>query len=268
MDKKLPSIPAITVSEASTLISRRASTVSLILDEPMSNETVSPHSEVSTDNESSAKIMNSAIHRLMKEVDGRYYIPRTDLMKLTSEDMIRQIIREDQPLRNMTLEEEEAFAHKVQQKARTLLALCVYARVAMRCLKKLLDRSLSDESLPLCDRHCCHKNCGGAFRDLLAKQGSFMAPIFNSFGQHIQLPSCVVLPIHFVSKVEEKYGTPSTPESVDHGVSLPPETEEQALLRQKSLACCGSGAYSTVYRVRIHRDHHIFSEVKRYLSKP
>ena len=131
----MSSIPANIVSEDFTLISRRAPATSSTLDEPMSNETVSPHSETSTDNESAAKTTNSEIHRLMKKVDEKYYIPKPDLMQLTSEDMIRQIIRENQSIKNMTLEEEEAFAQKMQQKARTFVALCVYARMIMRCFK-------------------------------------------------------------------------------------------------------------------------------------
>ena len=265
MGTRTPPIPAIIVSMDSTSDFGRTSTTSSTLDEPMSNDTRSPRSEISTDDESPARTLNSEIHRLMEKTDGRYYISKIDLMGVTSQEMIRQIIMEDPSIKHMDLEKKEAFAEKVQQTARTLLALCVYARVVMRCLKKLLDRSLSDESLPLDDRHCCHENCGATFRDLLAKQGSFMAPVFNT-GEHKELPSCVVLPIHFVPKVGAQHSAPENSGHVGKGGSSVSETQEQVLLRQKNLACCGAGAYSRVYRVSIHPDHHQFSEVSIWIS--
>lgn len=216
------------------------------------------------DEESFAITRGLQIHSLMKKADGRYYIPRTDLMSVTSLAAIRQIIMGDAFINNMGSEEKETFVQDVQKGARKLLALCVYARVNMRCLKKLLDRSLSDESLPLDNSHCCHPNCGAAFQDLLAKQGSFMAPVFNTLGEHKQLPSCSVLPMHFVSKIDEN-STAGNPETVAEGFSPPGETEEQVVLRQKNLAFCGSGAYSNVYRVRIDPDHHRLSEVAKCL---
>lgn len=217
------------------------------------------------DDESFAKTKSSEIHILMKKANGRNYISRTDLIRVTSKETIRQIIMGDASITNMALEEKEAFVQDVQKSARKLLALCVYARVDMQCLKKLLDHSLVDDSLPLDDSHCCHPKCGAAFHDLLAKQGSFMAPVFNNPGEHKRLPSCIVLPIHFVPKVVEDSLTRNQANFAEV-VSPHAEDEEQVVLRQKSLACCGSGAYSRVYRVRIDPDHHRLSQVAKYLQ--
>lgn len=216
-----------------------------------------------TGNESFARTKNSEIHNLMKNANGRDYIPRTDLEKVTSSETIRRIIMEDLSIKSMGLEEKEVFIQTVEGKARTLLALCVYARVEMQCLKKLLDRPLSDESLPLSNRNCCHPDCGAAFRELLTKQGSFMAPMFNGLGEHKELSSSVVLPIHFVPMDGEN--TPAG--NREKGQSSPTEDEEHEVLRQKSLARCGSGSYGRVYRVRIDPDHHRLSQVIGYLPQ-
>lgn len=218
---------------------------------------------VAADGESFAKTKNSEIDTLMKETNGRYYIPRTDLMRVTSEETIRQIIMGDTSINYMGLEEKEAFVQDVQKSARKLLALCVYARVDMQCLKKLLDRSLSDVSLPLDMPDCCHSVCRSTFKDLLAKQGSFMAPDFNTLGEHKRLEPCVVLPMHFVPKVGED-STAGTLESSAKGLSPPLKDAEQVVLDPKILASCGAGAHSRVYRVRIDADHHRLSPVAKY----
>lgn len=232
---------------------------SITLDESLSNDDETPRPEISAND---AKTLNSEIHSLMKKADGKYYIPRTDLKRVTSSKLIHQIIMEDPSTKNMTLEQKQVFIQEVQKKAPILFALCIYARMDMRCLKRLLDCSLSDESLPLGDRHCCHPPyCGPAFRDLHAKQGSFMTPVFNTPGEHKILPSCSVLPIRFVPKDD----TVGNPETAAAGLSLSTEAEEQVVLREKSLAHCGSGAYSRVYRVRIHPDHQKLSKVSKCL---
>jgi hypothetical protein len=216
------------------------------------------------DDGSFAKIKNLEIDALMKKTNGRQYIPRTDLMRVTSKETIRQIVMGDASINHMSLEEKEAFVQEVQKKARTLLALCVYARVEMRCLKQLLDRPLTDDSLPFGENHRCHPSCGAAFGDLLSKQGSFMAPVFNILGEHKALPSCIVLPMHYVPKIDED-STGGSSEDLPNALSSFKENEEEVTRRQKGDASCGYGAYSIVYRVRIDSDHHRLSQVGHYL---
>jgi hypothetical protein len=211
-----------------------------------------------TENESFARIKGSEIRKLMKNGDGRDYIPQTDLEKVTSNETIRRIIMGDTSIKSMGLEEREAFIQSVEGGARKLLALCVYARVEMQCLKKLLDQPLGDDSLPLGSRNICHPDCDVAYGELLTKQYSFMAPMFNTFGEHKVLPPGVVLPIHFVPKD----GKDSTAGNREKGQSSPTGDEEQ---NQKELAKCGAGSYSDVYQVRISPDHHRLSQVIGFL---
>lgn len=210
-----------------------------------------------------AQTLNCEIHTLMKPADGKYYLPRTHLMRLASQETVHRIIEEDKSIKDMLMGEKKAFEQQVKKKASKLLLLCVYARMDMRCLKHMLDRSLSDESLPLENRHCCHPpHCGAAFRDLLAKQGSFLAPVFDIAGEHKIMPSCFVLPIHFVAN-HDKIIDVENSETFGEGSYQSSDAEEQFFLRQRSLACCGSGAYSKVYRVRVDPDHHQLSEVSQ-----
>ena len=253
MDDNTIQVPDIVVDEATNGEFTTEAVVPPItpmgLDEPMSND-CETRSEVSIDDESSAKTLCQKIHELMKMAQGKFYIPRTDLIRVTSDETIRQFINEDTKIQEMPLQRKEAFIRQVQEKARTLFAILVYARVEMSCLKKLLDSSLGDESLPLDNENQCHKKCGAQFQDLLGKQGRFMAPVFETPGEHKILRSYPVLPIHFVSK--------------DGPVASTRNFSEE---HQRDLAYCGSGAYSRVYRVRIHPDHHKLSEVARRLQQ-
>ena len=198
------------------------------------------------------------IDDLMKRSMSRsFYIPRVDLMKVTSTESIQQIIVQDDSL-NIGTNEKEFFIKDVQQRARKLLALCVLARLKMECLKKLMDADLCDGSLPLKEKHRCHAKCSADFRILLDKQGGFMAPEFNTIGEHKSLHSCVVIPVHYHS-TEQTTGSNTEDATGNSNNSAPSlENEDDA---EKKKACCGSGAYSKVYRVRIHPDHHRLSQV-------
>ena len=204
------------------------------------------------------------IHSLMKNSwspsDGRFYISRIDLMRVTSMDDIRQIIEEDNSL-EVSHDEKEGFIRKVYEQARKLFAMCVLARLEMRCLKKLLDDGLSDEHLPLKEeQEKCHKNCDADFRNLLDRQGSFIAPEFNKVGEHQIFDPCVVLPIRFQQReqitkgdTDNKAGKRAMSRSSLHSTDKDNVEKEEAF--------CGSGAYSKVYCVKIDPDHHMLSQV-------
>ena len=56
------------------------------------------------------------IHVLMKpSISGGYYIPRTDLERITSSDTIRMIIMDDKSV-DLSLKEKEAFVEQVCSK--------------------------------------------------------------------------------------------------------------------------------------------------------
>ena len=205
-----------------------------------------------------ASTKRNEIHSLMqKALDGRRYIPRIDLLRVTSKDMIRQIINEDR-LKISTLDEQEALIQCVEQKAPRLLAMFVYAKLSMECLNVLLDKGLDDSVLPLKDDHCCHKGCEIDFHSLVAQQGAFMAAEFWNIGEHQRFGSHTVIPMKFRPRSEGAHDM------------MPEETENDSEREEskagqddtdKKKAYCGSGAYSNVYRVKIDPNHHRLSKV-------
>ncbi|KAL9119692.1 MAG: hypothetical protein Q9187_003751 [Circinaria calcarea] len=198
------------------------------------------------------------------EIDGlmkpstslKFYIPRIDLIRVTSADSIRQIILEDESL-NLGDNEKESFIKGVQQRAGKLLAMCVLARLGMDCLRTLMDAGLTDGSLPLKERDRCHQKCSADFRNLLEKQGGFMAPVFNNIGEHKALHSCVVVPLRFYPREQVTGANPEDETGSSNGSAPPLINEDDA---EKRKAYCGHGAFSEVYRVRMDPDHHKLSQ--------
>ena len=205
-----------------------------------------------------ANTKRKEIHSLMhRALDDRRYIPRTDLLRVTSKDMIRQIIIED-PLTFERSDEREAFIQRVQQKASRLLAMCVYANLPMRCLGKLLENGLDDDKHPLQDGDCCHPDCEIEFHTMVQQQGAFRAAEFWHIGEHQRFDPHTVLPMAFHPKLQD--GLDPLPEEMEN------ESEEEEIRDNqdnsaKRKAYCGSGAYSNVYRVRIDANHHRLSRV-------
>ncbi|KAL8626419.1 hypothetical protein Q9189_007890 [Teloschistes chrysophthalmus] len=200
-----------------------------------------------------------------KSFDNREYIPRKELTRMASKEMIRQIILED-PLKDLGQAEQEDFIQCVLRDGRKLLVMCVYAELPMRCLKAMMDAGHNDSTLrsnPFEDEDICHPRhakCGPRFSNLLRCQGSFNAAEFYNVGEHKQLHLSTVLPLQYYPREEGRGGF--FPES--HETSS--ETEESRFdqdengLKQRAL--CGSGAFSKVYRVRLDPAHHKLSTVK------
>ena len=193
------------------------------------------------------------IHKLMKpSISGGYYIPRTDLERITSLNTIKLIIMDDKSL-DLSLKEKEAFVDQVCNRARKLLAICVHVSLGMACLKQLLDKIEGDNSLPLEEDSACHpESCGAAFREFVLKQGSFMAPVFDEVGAHLKLSKYVQLPIQY-HEVDQTEQALASNENVNTGSYS--ALSDQGGDPEKTKAQCGEGAFSTVYRVRIDPDH-------------
>ena len=206
-----------------------------------------------------ADIKRQEIHDLTKpSISGGYYIPRTDLERITSSDTIRMIIMDDKSV-DLSLKEKEAFVEQVCSGARKLLAICVYVALKMACLKKLLDKGLDDSCLPLRKGSDCHpEKCGAAFRELIKNQGSFMAPVFNEMGAHLDLPKCVQLPIQYHPADQNEQALASNGD-VNTGSSS--DLSDPGGDAEKQRAHCGSGAFSNVYRVKIDPDHQQLNKV-------
>ena len=206
-----------------------------------------------------AATKRSEIHNLIRWVsDDTWYIPRTALMRFNSHENIREIIIQDHHL-DMGLEEKERFVRKVQSEAPCLLALCVYVGLKMECLSTLLAKGFSDAKLPLQRPDCCHDKCKPDFANLVRYQGGFTAAQFDNAGEHQDFHNSVVIPIHFIPVEEDQDDIMKAGREMD----LEKATGIYSRVTDdvKQSACCGSGAYSNVYRVRINPDHHRLSKV-------
>lgn len=201
--------------------------------------------------------------RLMKEAfDGRHYIPRTDLIRITSADMIREIILED-PIPEFNRSEHDVFVHKVLKDAPKLLAACVYTELRMGCLKHLLDAGHNDNTLsvrPLDNKDRCHDKCGRRFKNLVSVQGGFYTAEFWKAGEHKKLHRCTVVPVQFHPQEEQDNGLRHERSDMNLEIEAnKPDDEEVTPLQRR--AYCGSGAFSKVYRVRLDPEHHRLSKV-------
>ena len=221
--------------------------------------------------ETFAKSKQMEIYRLMKEgLDDRKYIPRTDLIRITSADMIREILRED-PVQGITQPEQDAFYHQILQEARKLLAVCVYTQLRMECLKYFLDMGHNDNTLsskPLENRDCCHDGCGPKFENLLQMQGGFYAAEFGKVGDHRKLHRRTVIPIQYHPRKADDNRKADDEDVPGERRDTSSESEasmldnEEMTARQRE-AYCGSGAFSKVYRVRLDPEHLRFTKVSQ-----
>ncbi len=227
-------------------------------------------SEISHAADYAAKERLRIQNQMKKAYDGRKYIPRTALMTFTSPDNISDIILRDAHL-YMEKEQKEEFIKLVQHaKAPTLLVMCVYAGLEMNCLQTLLDRGYNDASPPFVEESCeeCHPDCSANFENMIAKQGSFKAATFDGIGDHQDFDVSTVIPIHYIAinQDEDDY--------VIEGRRMDKENNEKANRSPYPWesaarnACCGSGSFSNVYRVRIDPNHHKLTEVSISTSIP
>lgn len=217
--------------------------------------------------ESFADSKRREIWRLMEVAfDGRRYIPRTDLTRVTSADMIQQIIVED-PVPASEHEEQKLFLHEVLQRGRKLLAMCVHAQLRMKCLRELLNSGHNDDTLPskpLEDGDCCHPRCGPNFANLVSSQGGFNAAEFLKPGEHQELHRTTVLPIHYRPNQTLRDALIDEVETGSEVEEIRRLGEEATTPKQR--ASRGSGAFSKVYRVRLDPAHHKLTKVSSKLS--
>lgn len=196
---------------------------------------------------------------MSKGFDGRRYIPTSILSQVTSQEMIHEILRED-PLPDATHSQQEEFTKCVLERGRKLLAMVVSASLNISCLRRILDQGHSDQGLlqrPLTDDDLCHKDyCDPSFGYLVQIQGGFSAARFLEKGQHQDLHKSTVIPIHYCSSDADQSLGEATKSRSEAGQRCQQEGE-----KEKKDSYCGSGAYSSVYRVKIDPAHHSLSEV-------
>jgi hypothetical protein len=202
--------------------------------------------------QSLAEVVRCEIDYMMRDSLIGHYISCTDLMRVICPDTVHCLVVMNSELRTLNSEQTQVLVDKILTTAPKLLAMCIEARLQLKCFTQLLDSGLSDEQLPLNERQLCHPRCGVSFRLLLRSQGRFMAPKFK-LGENKILHPCVALPIRYWPRdpgIQASYQDDS--ESTDDIIDLP--TTGENVIRHK--AACGQGAFSYVYRVRLHRDHH------------
>ncbi|KAF6234580.1 hypothetical protein HO173_007206 [Letharia columbiana] len=207
-----------------------------------------------TSEASLAATKRQEIHSLIKYAsEDKQYIPRTALMRFNSLENIREIIIQDNRL-DMAPEEKEHFIQIVHSIAPRLLALCVYAKLKMECLNILLAKRFSDANLPQQRQDCCHDKCAPDFALLLGMRGCFTAARFDNVGEHQNFHRSDVIPINFipVEEDQDEIMKAGRQRDLEKGIGNTSRVADEA----KKSACCGSGAYSNVYRVRIDPDHH------------
>ena len=188
------------------------------------------------------------IYTLMKPAaGGKMYISRTDLLRVTSRDTIRDIIIQDS---RIPVNEKDDLIGQVPDRARKLFAMFVYAGLSMSCLKTLLDRGCTDDHLPLgtfpgtsSNCHPGNPQCTVEFHNLVNNQGSFMAAEFMRPGQHQKFHSKIVVPIHFWPTDKEKGDSGRhTIRDESEDAESPYDGDDP----EKRSAWCGAGAFSNV----------------------
>jgi hypothetical protein len=123
-------------------------------------------------------------------------LAKDDIQRLTSKEIIHDIVQEDQTLR---VREKEEFLNRVHGGARTLFAMLVFARLPLYLLDVLLRHGFSDQNLPLSEG----ANFGNEWEEYLDEldfiisttQWMFLAPELRRDGVHQKLDPNAILPI-------------------------------------------------------------------------
>jgi serine/threonine protein kinase len=172
--------------------------------------------------------------------EGRFYIPRKDLRQIMTEDTIKRLVLDDESLRSpeaLRLNggaqvDSDELATKIYNWAVCLLAWCVYSRLDLVILYHMVKQDKGDANLPLTIDDCPDSAYNPDFRAHAYHSGGFAAYQFvrNDKGlvEHQKLHDGAVVPILFDDKNPHCH--------------------------------LGKGSFGVVYKVRIDRDHHSFSD--------
>ena len=246
---------------------------SILVEVRISNRRCSFHLEIKrdyfglsirrSDGETLASLKRMEMFRLMQTAfDGRRYIALTDLSRVIATETVQEILAED-PIPDTEPAQNKSFTHDVLLNGRKLLAMCVYSQLRMVCLKSIMDDGHNDSSLqdrPLVDDDFCHEKCQPSFAALVQWQGGFCAAEFLTLGQNQFLNPSTVVPIHYRPKQK---GMGSSFNEVSDNRSSAERVRNEGKASPRQDACCGSGAYSNVYRVKIDPAHHKLSKVRK-----
>lgn len=170
------------------------------------------------------------------------YFPRQVLDNLFKTSTVRELIDQDESLRRLAQKllnesglawDKEKFIAHVIADGIVYLALCIYARLPLECLYRLMDK-YKDCTTTLKVSDCPDGISKPDFDHLVELQGGFRAHTFFNDGRH---------PEH---------------QKLDNNTVVPIKFEEKKDL-------IGRGGFGEVFRVHIDPDHHQFSPVGRHL---
>ncbi|KAK5326535.1 hypothetical protein LTR93_003397 [Exophiala xenobiotica] len=192
-------------------------------------------------NQTYAETIRRAIEsKIRTNWENHFYVPRKDLLQIMTKDTISNLIHEDTSLQSpeaLRLNggrqvDVTEFIDKVDKWAARLLAWCIYSRLELVSLYHMLKKELKDKNLPLTIADCPDEAYVSDFRNNAPHSGGFAAYTFirNERGlvDHEQLHDGAVVPIIF---------DPNNPDCK-----------------------LGQGSFGVVFKARIDRDHHSFSD--------
>lgn len=160
----------------------------------------------------------------------RNFLPAEALQTFTSEEIIRWII-EISELRFLPEQQKNVIITTLHRTSRRVFAIWAYCNLSVDVLNVLIERSITDEKLPLNEDHVNELGL-----DISQKRKLTTQFITN------QSKFLVV----FFAPNEHKEWT------LDWSIPIRYEREK---------GICGKGAFSEVYVVRVHQGHHGFNKV-------
>lgn len=156
------------------------------------------------------------------------FLPVSALNRVTQKDVVEKIIAQDKDL--VINEHDEAqFIDRILKCGRKLFAICVHCDATMQHLKVMLDNGITDARLPLSKED---------FGNLKEKRG--FVRNFTANQKHF---NTISLSTDSIQKLDDLQSDRFT---------IPIDYEEIEANYK------GKGAFGTVWKVRIHPDHHSF----------
>lgn len=182
-----------------------------------------------SDEEYATTVRNAIHSKFQTNWQDQKFLPRKDLLEIFSENTIRELINDDKSLGRIANLDVDSFVQDISDDACRLLAICVWAKLPLECLYRLMAQGYIDVHLPLKKSHCPNGH-EVDFENFRTWQGSFIAHAFQDDRgrpEHLSLPREVVVPIMF----------------------------------NETIDLLGEGGFGRVYKVQIDPDHHLFSVV-------